>query len=641
MELDRKTGCLSRLDIRQGKELNWTSLVGDVTVRDDRLRKTFDRRDLRRVVGGVKGKQLMLIKEFKGAPWRLEETYAIEKGCVCWTARLVLESGDFRSCAIGYHIPWPQPLYPISFWAARDNMPSAPHRFAQIALEYGEITSGILIPALVAYQEDKNFGLLLAMPFDFKAPRLRFISEYRGPDLQAEFDWLALAPGKTAKASLILKGTEGAWRPALGWLYERYKEYFEPRSKLIHSLWGGHVCGGCNVSREQARLMAQLGLRWHEVHFHFPAYGNYHPEGMSQWPTGAYPEKFEYMITVDMIRRTIRNLHQAGSAAMPYIQVTGDGAARLLVQTSLDPAFNGSRVRDLQGNLIYADGCDIHQYNSDLSLPFGKDIARQIEGMVKRYPGMDGVFLDQACYNWTDAAHHDGITAINNQPCYMTGFNYDPHLEHLSRLLHPKKAIIGNGPHCIRIMKYIDGFMAEGSGWLCDVMQYYSLAKPMFFLLYHTTDRDIELMFQRCLIYAAGFTSYPGALPSKDLYARYVPLLRRLFGRRWVFDANPLTLPTGFKGNVYRGINGNLLASMVSEEPRLAGRKLHEHGVYVRTKDSDAVRQVTLQQPGGRVKRIAFKHENGAVQFDIPGDLIAGVAELHVDGKGQLSKRLK
>ena len=33
----------------------------------------------------------------------------------------------------------------------------------------------------------------------------------------------------------------------------------------------------------------------------------------------------------------------------------------------------------------------------------------------------------------------------------------------------------------------------------------------------------------------------------------YVELLERLFRRRWVFDPEPLNLPAGFGGGLYRG----------------------------------------------------------------------------------------
>jgi hypothetical protein len=620
LRIAKATGSLSALTIMHGKKFAWTHYPGDVTVRDDLLRKTFDTRDLKHVTFGRKDDVLSVRKRFRGAPWVLEESYSAGEESIHWQAKVILERGDFRSCAVSFAIPWPQPLYPMRFWAAKENMPSAPHRFAEISLEYAEVTSGILLPALSSYLEKEDAGLLLAMPFDFKTPRFSFVSAYREPCLQARFDWMALAPGRPAETSLLLRGTRGSWRPALGWLYERFKEYFEPRSSLIHSLWGGHVSGQCDVSLEEAEAMAELGLIWHEIHVHFPAYGNYHPEGVKKWRSG-HDLNFKKLISPAMIRRTIKNLHAAGSAALPYIQVSGDGNMKLL-----DAAFKGSRVKDVHGDLI-SDGTHC-QMNSDPSLPFGKDMTRQIDGMIRRYPDIDGVFLDQPCYNFLDSAHDDGITAVDNRPCYMTGFNYYPHLEHLSRLLHPDKVIIGNAPYSIGIMKYIDGYMAEHVGWLPDHLQYYGLAKPMFFLCYDTADRDIELMFQNCLIYAAGYTSYAEAKPSKDLYDKYLPLLERLFRRRWVFEANPMQLPSGFRGNLYRGEKGSLLAGIVSVAPRIGGRKVPDNSVRVSTSDIEEVKNVKIQEAGKRVRRIPFKRESGGVQFSIPGGTVAAVAEL-------------
>lgn len=648
IDIDIKTGSLSRVMIAGEKRTGesqaisttlgvtdsgvaaseadflWSEYPGQVTVRDDLLEHTFDQRDMDKVWFEFERGVLTVNKTFRGAPWLLTEQYSIDDDVINWQATVKLDAGDFRSCCVGYRIPWPQPLYPMAIWAAKDGMPSAPHRFTGLKLEYGEITSGMLMPAFYSYRADKNAGLLLAMPFDFKTPHFTVSCGLRDPDLHAEFDWMALAPGKPARTNLLLHGGGGNWRPVLGWIYDRFQEYFEPRSTLVSRLWGGHISGGCDVAPEQARIMRQLDMTWHEVHVHMPAYGNYHPEDKAEWRTGHPRSGFEKMISVDMIRRTIDTLHSKGIAAFPYIQVTGDGAA-----TGLSPEIYASKVRDLNNNPVYFDIYDVFQLNSDPSLPFGKDITRQIDGMVKRYPEMDGVFIDQACYNWIDTAHDDGISAINNRPVYMTGFNYAPHLEHLSKLLHPNKAMIGNAPYGIGIMKYIDAFMAESSSWLCDLLQYYSIgSKPMFFLEYNTSDQKIERMFQNCLIYAAGFTSYPGAIGSKELFDLYIPLLSRFYRRRWVFDAEPLQLPAAFKGNIFRSPNGSLLISLVKEMTTFAGRQVLNSTVGVRVKDVQNVKRITLQELGGAIKPIPFHKEDGFIQFDIPGHTTVAVAEL-------------
>ena len=648
LDLDRGTGCLSRLVIAgrrdalgarksatalgvtagaaaaADKDFVWTERPGQVTVRDDRLGRVFTPRDAARVRYDCAQGVLTVRKTFRGAPWALTERYAIDGDAIHWQAEVTLDAGDFRSCCVSYLIPWPQPLYSMQFWAAKDGMPSAPHRFTGLKLEYGEITSGMLLPAFSSYRADKNAGLLVTMPFDFRTPHFTVASGYRDLDLDASFDWLALAPGKPARTSLLLCATAGDWRPALGWLYSRFQDYFEPRSTLIHNLWGGHVSGECDVTRKQARDMVRLGLRWHEIHRHFPAYGNYHPERRAQWKTGHHPHQFKKWITVDMVRRTIRNLHAEGAAALPYIQVSGDGAAK-----GLAPALVGSRVRGRDGECIYSKYYDTYQLNADPALPFGQDVARQIEGMVKRYPEMDGVFLDQACYNWIDTAHDDGISAIDNRPVYMTGFNYYPHLERLCALLHPAKAIIGNGPYGVGIMKYLDGFMAEGDGWLCDLQQYYGIGrKPLFFLMYEKDDAHIEMMFQKALLFGAGFSSYPQAMPSKDLYDAYVPVIERLYRRRWVFDPAPLQLPPCFQGQIYRGETGSLLVSLVRNMPRLAGRRIPDASVRVNTADIGGVKQAVLHQPGRAAKTLALGREAHGLQFAPPPGLVAGVVEL-------------
>ncbi|MDD3726239.1 MAG: hypothetical protein PHI44_03495, partial [Candidatus Ratteibacteria bacterium] len=425
LDIEKGTGDVRCITIIGDKKLVWTPAKGGVSVCDDLTGKRYTDKDIKTVRFAVKGDTLTIQRIFKDAPFILTEEYTVEEEEIRWSASLMMEKGSFRSCSIVYSIPWPQPAYSNALWAAKNSMPSELGRFGGFAFEYGEITSGILIPALCVWHKKEKEGLLLAMPFDFKTPRFRFVSGYREPSLDVRYDWLALSERQPVQTSLILRAAFGGWRPSLGYIYERFKEYFTPRSSSIHNLWGGHVCGSYHLSQKEAEIMAELGLRWYEIHGHFPLYGNYHPEGKKAWKTG-HPKRGSKTcpdITVDIIKRTIKNLHSVGASALPYIQVSGDGDDKLpraIIKKSL--------IRDIYGNKVSA-WPGTHLLNSDPSLPFGKDIVRQIKGMVARYPEMDGVFLDQACYNFLDTAHSDGITAFNNRPAYMTGFNYFPHLE--------------------------------------------------------------------------------------------------------------------------------------------------------------------------------------------------------------------
>jgi len=623
LRLDRRTGSLVHLTVTGDNEFTWTEHPGNLTVRDDRLQRTFGREDICHIEFTQEGDALRMEKVFKGAPWTLSERYAVEGDTIRWDAELSMADGELRSCEIRYHIPWPQPLYPMEWWTAKEGMPSAPHRFSSISFEYGEITSGTSMPSLYCFRRDVGAGLLLSVPFDFKVPRFRFIAGYRDPDLEVSFDWLALRPGKPARAKLIFRGGGGDWRPALGWLYENNMEYFEPQVGGIESLWGGHACTGrCLLTGEDARKMAELDLRWYEVHAHFPAYGNYHPEGKGEWLSGHNRQE---MISVAKIRETIRTLHQVSAKAFLYLQLTGDGDNETVAKD-----YASDRIRN-----IYGDLCSAWKrttlMNSDISLPFGRDIARQIRGIVDRYPEMDGIFLDQACYNFLDTAHDDGITARNNSPGYMTGWNYEIHLKELCKLLVPSgKRIFGNAPFGITQMRYLDGLMAESSSWLCDHLQYHTIgSKPMFFLEYQTDREHIEPMLQNALLHGCGFTSLGAAIDSKDLYDAYLPLIHRLAGRRWVFEPDPITLPFDYKGNVFRGMDGSVYVSFVKSHCGIRrSTPLKDRTFGVRIKQADDAKRVLLQTPGKNSKSLPYRVINHELLFDVPADAVCGLVRI-------------
>ena len=310
---------------------------------------------------------------------------------------------------------------------------------------------------------------------------------------------------------------------------------------------------------------------------------------------------------------------------MPYIQVSGDGDQELL-----KPEMYSACVTNRRGER-WCSWPGAWLMNAMPELPFGKDIDRQIDGLCNRYPEMDGVFLDQPCYNFIDTAHCDGMTAIDNKPATMTGFYYKTHLERLAKRLHPDKTIISNGPFGIEITKEIDGFMAEGSSWLCDHLQYFSIGtKPMFFLMYECDDTNIELMLQCALLHGAGFASYPKAYPSKDLFDKYLPLLEKLYRRRWIFDQDPIRLPNDFKGNIFRGSNGHTLyVPIVRSMARLPRGNAAEGKVFIRTKDIATANGCTIHRPGLPPEPLTYEMaEDGALTFVPPADTIAALVEI-------------
>lgn len=632
LDLDRGTGCPVRMEVQGGNQVVWLDEQADILIRDDLLRKTFDCRDIVDAHFAQQDEILSLERRFSGAPWVLRESYRVEKGAIRWEAEVVLDEGEFRSCCITYQIPLPTPIYPLTVWCAREGMPTHVHSHHLLTMEYAEVNGGVMLPAVQVYvpgtgmsfwgETKADAGLMMAMPFDFATPRLSFTTSYREEYLAAHFDWMALSPQRSAQACLLLRGIGGDWRPGLGWLYERFQEYFVPRSTMIHQLWGGHF-GTCDrhITLEQAKTAATLGARWCELHEHFAGYGDYVPE-TEVWRT--CHNTTTPPITQEIIHNYIATIKAAGVAALPYLQVSGDGDVNTIAAR-----FEESQMHDIRGRQL-SSWPGTWMMNSDPSLPFGKHIEYTIDEFMQRYPELDGIFLDQASYNFQDMRHDDGISAYNNKPCYMSGFNFEPHLQHLSQLLHPHKTLISNAAYSVGQMKYIDGFMNEGIWTGCDRFQYWALAKPMYFLMGTPQAHHIELMLQQCVLYACSPTNHHDSHPFSHLFSAYMPMIEKLNRRNWVFDPAPFRVPEGFKGGIFRGENGNLLFTMQSQAGLTASRKFPTFDVQVRTKDIAGVSQMTLHLPGEPPADLPFTQDNHGAQFSLPRNACSALVEMHL-----------
>ncbi|MDD5708334.1 MAG: hypothetical protein PHR35_20640 [Kiritimatiellae bacterium] len=651
--VDEKTGSVSGIacqvsrvvgSVSGGGERQWMQRPGEVVIRDDLLRRTFRTEDIERVDVSDEAGRLRIAKSFVGAPWALEETYSAEPDCVRWDARLVLPKGDFRSVAISWEVPVPAIPYSWQVWSARQDMPKPLYWATSDEIEYAESTSGTLIPAFAWYLPKENWGFAVCKPFGLRTPCLRFGYGLREPRFRVSFNRLALSPEREAVASLLFRGIPGCWRPALGWVYNRHREYFESSSALLPSLWGGHNCAGYEQSEDDIATGAAAGERWCEIHGHFPHYGQY-DAGREEWVSiqhawrtpppdgtdaGAHPQEppveAKDIVSLDKMRGTIARLNRHGVAPLPYIQVSGDA------NPTVAERFKSDEIRDINGDRVFWRECGssvLVQMNADDALGFGKHLDSMIDGMLDKYTGAKGVFVDQACYNFVDTAHFDGITAIDNRPCYMTGFNFWNRLERVASRLHPDGAIMANGPHSIEAMRHIDGIMAEGLDWLCGQLKYLALGKPVFFLLYKHSRAAVERMLQSALVHAAGYTAAAWSASYRDIYDAYVPLLRMLYNRRWVFDPDPLTLPQGLRGDIYRAADGALLIPLVRNQILYCGAAI-EAGIKIRTADTADVCNVELFQVGNaQAEPAIWKLIGNEISIEsLPDNFVAGLLRL-------------
>ena len=107
-----------------------------------------------------------------------------------------------------------------------------------------------------------------------------------------------------------------------------------------------------------------------------------------------------------------------------------------------------------------------------------------MEKLLDAYPKVDGFFLDCFRHCELDFAHDDGITMVDNKPCYNINFAYDKITEIITEKLHSKGLVnFANKPRTIQQTKDIDCVLLEGSGKVALTKQFFlCIARPMIYM---------------------------------------------------------------------------------------------------------------------------------------------------------------
>jgi hypothetical protein len=554
----------------------WNGYAGDLIIVDELRGKIFNSVNAETVLVENNKSSLIFEKSWADSEFVLREIWTANDDCLSWRVEVKLNSGCLeRSIQIKQLFPYPYPAYNLQAWSANERYPCPLEELGGLHLYYGDACYGTVIPAISIYDEQKNVGFTLSKPFDLKTTRLAFhFKDYHSDGLEIENTCLYLGENKSAVAELLIRAHEGCWRPGLGWLYEKYPEYFNPPNSRVHELEGGFMLTNPYTKGSYLEDLGKYKIKWAEIHNHFPVYGNYAPEE-KEWSSVIehdYPElpKADEKLSKEKINKHIKSLQDNNIKGLLYFQCTGDAFIPYAEQY-----FPDSIARDCDENMITTwKGCCF--LNASAGTSFNKHIDKQIDKFIADYPDIDGVFLDQVCYQTLDYAHKDGITACNNKPASMFGYSYEDNLNKLSDILHKQNKVIwANGPFDVEVQKNIDGIMAEGVSRISGTYKYLCLVKPLLVHTYPDNPEKVETMFRHCLLsggsYSIGASStlpVPAAIDAQtqEIFDKCIPLAEKLFGRKWVFDPVPLKLPERYDGNIfYSKENDAVLVSLVSK----------------------------------------------------------------------------
>ncbi len=645
---------LLALRLRRGAgTADWSDRPGSVTIIDDRKRRSYSDVDQSIQASTCKTRtKVTTTKQIKGAEFALKETWHLVGDTLRWDLEITLAPGaKARSIQVRQLLPIPDPAYGINVWTARADFPTTIERLAGLDLQYGEVCYGTLLPSLTLYRRDLGVGLTVTKPFAFRTSRLSFeFMDYREPGISLNTSMLALRPDQPARTSFVFHAHEPCWRSGLAWLYKNNPTYFDPPNPAVREYEGGYTMGHPFMTGSEIDSMLPHQLRWSELHCHFPWYGDYLPDE-DEWhavdnygacvavdqvggavvdaATGSAVDGKSGSITYDVLHKHLATVKKRDVKSLFYWQAGGDASPCIVKK------FPDSLALNEHGE-SYPSCDDSVLMNADASTAFGRDMRRQISRLYRRLPEIDGIFLDQLCYDAIDYAHDDGITMVDNKPVYRLWHCFEQPVRKLAAATHRRgKVLYANGPYNIEVQKDMDGLMAEGASWIAEVVKYLCISKPLIFLaFYHDDLGKAEAMFQCCLLSGASYSLYPHPPEAiRQMIERYRPLVEKFYGRRWLLEPDPLELPQGIAGNIFVAENGNILVSIVStgESCLSAQGQTAELEIGVRCQAADQVKTAVCSGPLYRGERkVRMRRQDGELRLRVRRHVAATVIELRL-----------
>ena len=503
-----------------------------------------------------------------------------------------------------------------------------------------------VFPLATVYSETRDLGLTAVAPLELRKPDLAVDLDWAAETLCFSYRHLRMGKPYRAQTGLWLVGHAGCWRPGLGWLLRRYPSYLESHPRVLA---GEGLYEGSWLRYEKLTTPAERnqkwgwarhgGLGWVESHSFWPFMGQYVPD-RDPWiaimPPGrkraadlvVWEQRKEKGRTLSRqwTRDYIRAYHKLGIQYYAYMNTT---EAWLYYANKYFP----DSIVWRSASPYYGGMAGMNPYEGT---SWGKHIREQVRRSVECYPEQDGLFLDQNCYRGWHYGVDDGVSMSRGKLCCQLTFAQEQMIAFMHKLCDKHNMGLwtnyaGVGVECTR---YVHGVMSEATRPRPQNLQYLCLARPLVICTGHRTASKVEERFKGCLSCAA----FPPARWNKKpatqrVVRRYLGLLNRLKGRRWLLNAHALRLPDGLEGNIFRVPNGDCLVAFITPDgTQLAPARtpfMHRWPVTVRLPDGHGVKHAYLLSADydGAIE-LAMQRKGKDIALTVPAHVAASMIVL-------------
>jgi hypothetical protein len=646
--------------------------IGGLRIYDEREEQWFSDLETPFTVTGrtLTGSRITFTKRFKGAAFTLKVALILDQDALHWEVEANKHSLQDQDRSLRVYFMWPL-ISGWDFWAPAynaeftfDGMASFEYMHVQIPY-FGN--KEIILPMVSHYHKQLDVGFSVMEPIDAQVPAAKFqfsngekcynwgsmTKDIRTvPVLEVVNYYIGLVGERPMKTKIMMMFHEGDWRPGVGKVFSRWKEFFVPTSDTIYTYEGTFSCEGIQTADAIPRCK-DFGLTTLEVHGHFQDYCDYYQEGKDTWYTNWARETFarkhkndmtpvqvdeffathsDEQIAADLhgiapvdpnnnyqivrhhrsdIQERIAKLAAGGIGCYWYWNYT-DG-----YRPRVEQEWPDSIAKNEDGSYQPSGWYNSHNMNADPRWSFGKHMLHDAKRIFATYPGLVGFFKDCFRHFEIDFAHDDGITVVHNKPAYSMNFSYDAVEQAIHDHMNPRQlASFANKPQSVRSMRWTDGVLLEGDGnnaeekffWAC-------IGKPLFFM-WTSNKKPLDEFLRRSVLH--------GCFPRFDLdrkksyeenkahYARYLPLYGQFRRRVLCFEPDPLRVPEGSRGKLYT-VGTDYIAGIMSE--------------FLSQEDD-----VRYARTPHAVFRVARAHDVGRVGVMLPGDTDWRFVDVKFDG---------
>jgi len=660
VEIGTSTGEIVSLALKKKKfEMMEQGGFGRLEVYDEKKECLFPSgvRPLQKIKGRLstkkEEKQLCVKKEFKGANFFIEEKFTLSKDRLHWSARIIKQKGKDRSLKVCFQVPFPldhkritAPLIEKRRWEVWAAITGAPFSsdMNYLRFSYGDESNRAdvaTIPALVFYNRSADIGISLIKPFEDYTPRMEFDLDRRKGYARITNEYLALRNSNSPYVSLNIVPHAGCFRASLAWMYKTYKQYFVPPSLKIYGQEGVMYYGLEAEEKYIAAWKKAFNLKWQEVQQTTASVGGYVSDKES-WDFDCW-KKFKRFkpvrnITHKKVDKYLEILRKYDVAGFMYFDV-GDyvsGGEGKVPEKFAESVIHNDKNEKISLTARWAPSLLYHM-DPDPDFQYGREMIRQLKMVKKKFPQMTGIFFDQALYQDFNFSRDDGMTMINNIPCFNTEISYIKFLKRMREILDKDKlTVFANNPAQIERSRYFDGVMAESDR---DFLAYLCLSKPLV-----TIGGRNEKALQWCLKWGAfphippilyegsHLSEYVSHTPKKEdisLYKRYYQIIKYFYARSWVLEPHALELPEELDGNIFQTREGDYLVTLIPKEKEITKKKI---SLSIKLKKANSIRKaylITVDKVGEQeIEFVKMKDKSILIELDSPLKFSAAAIKL-------------